>query len=90
MHEGVGYANTRAVPRGRVAHEGTGERSPTWDYGERGRGELSAQAIKDTTGHERKTVWNDGPVARSIETSRRREERRRSPKWRPSVGSETP
>ncbi len=45
-----------------------------WAYGERRWGELSAQAIKDLTGHERTTLWNYGSVARAIEPSRRREE----------------
>ena len=45
-----------------------------WAYGERKWGELSAQAIKELTGHERTTLWNYGSVARAIDPSRRREE----------------
>ena len=45
-----------------------------WNYGERRWSQLSAQAIKDTTGHERTTIWNYGYVARAIDPSRRREE----------------
>src|SRR6185312_2349893 len=31
-----------------------------WNYGERRWGELSAQAVKEMTGHERPTIWNYG------------------------------
>jgi len=44
-----------------------------WAYGERKWGELSAQAVKDMTGHERSTIWNYSYVARAIDSSRRRE-----------------
>lgn len=48
-----------------------------WEYGERKWGELSAQAVKEMTGHERSTVWNYASVYRAFndgETSRAREE----------------